>query len=192
MVILFAMTTMRQARAQYFIDNDFGEDGGYNDRWVIFKMGPLRFPIPNTAARKRAVPYHDLHHIITGYPTDWVGEFEISAWEVAGGCRDQSAAWLINLNGLAGGALLRPRRIFAAFVRGRHTRNLYDQDLDAIMDLSVAQARALTATDHPPSPATREDRRAFLRWTATALAVSVAPYAVLLGIGWAGLRLMAG
>lgn len=31
-------------------------------------------PFPNTHGRRRALAYHDLHHILTGYRTDFVGE----------------------------------------------------------------------------------------------------------------------
>ena len=86
------MTTMREALDQYFRDNDFGEDGGYSADWVKLKIGPIPFAFPNTPARRRAVRFHDLHHFLTGYQTDWVGEAEIAAWEVATGCKDMWAA----------------------------------------------------------------------------------------------------
>src|SRR5262245_10722491 len=68
-----AGSTLRQPRARYFEENDFGEDGGYNARWVKLKLGPFPYAIPNTKGRVRAVRYHDLHHIMTGYRTDWIG-----------------------------------------------------------------------------------------------------------------------
>src|SRR6478752_6208121 len=80
--------TLREARDLYFRSNGFGEDGGYGDAWVDFKLGPVPFPFPNTAARIKAVKVHDLHHIVTGYRTNFVGELEISAWEIGGGCED--------------------------------------------------------------------------------------------------------
>jgi hypothetical protein len=46
----------------------------------------LSLKFPNAEAHKRAVPLHDLHHLVTGYRTDWVGEAEIGAWELRGGC----------------------------------------------------------------------------------------------------------
>ena len=73
--------TLRTALATYFEDNGFGKDGGYEDAWVDFELGPIPLPFPNSAGRKRAVRLHDLHHIVTGYATDTLGEFEISAWE---------------------------------------------------------------------------------------------------------------
>src|SRR5688572_1778448 len=79
--------TMREARARYFEVNDFGVDGGYQDAWVDFKLGPLPMPFPNTQGRLRAVAYHDLHHILTGYDTEIIGELEISAWELGAGCK---------------------------------------------------------------------------------------------------------
>ncbi len=74
-------STLRQARTRYFEDNAFGADGGYSARWVEVKVGPFPYAIPNTEGRVRALRYHDLHHIMTGYRTDWTGETEISAWE---------------------------------------------------------------------------------------------------------------
>ena len=76
-------STLRQALQDYFEANDFGADGGYEDRWVKFKVGPIPIVFPNFAARRRAVPMHDLNHIVTGYETDLVGEGEISAFEIA-------------------------------------------------------------------------------------------------------------
>jgi hypothetical protein len=134
--------TLREARGRYFAANAFGPSGGYDDKWVDFKLGPLPFPFPNTPARVKAVRYHDLHHVLTGYTTDIVGEFEISAWEIAAGCKSMAAAWVLNLGGLGGGLFRCPKRTFTAFVRGRRHRTLYGEDYDALLDETVASARA--------------------------------------------------
>ena len=137
-------TTLREARSQYFENNGLGKDGGYGDTWVDFKIGPIPFPFPNSAARVRAVRYHDLHHMLTGYRTDFHGEMEISAWEIAAGCKGFVVAWQLNLAGMFGGATYMPRRIFRAFVRGRHSRSLYGLPLEPLLDQSVAQVRERT------------------------------------------------
>ena len=120
---------LREARERYFRENGFPEDGGYGARWVKFRMGPLRFAIPNTAARVRAVRYHDLHHVVTDYATDWRGEGEIGAWELASGCAGFVAAWILNTYALAIGLAVAPRAMWRAFLRGRRTRNLYPLSL---------------------------------------------------------------
>jgi hypothetical protein len=132
--------TMRAARDRYFEVNQFGADGGYDAPWVEFQVGPVPFPFPNSKARKRAVKVHDLHHILTGYDTNFLGEIEISAWELGAGCKDMVAAWALNLGGL-GVFWLAPARIFRAFVRGRRSRSLYGDDVDASLSLTVAEAR---------------------------------------------------
>lgn len=137
-----AHLTMREARAQYFEDNAFGEDGGYGSPWVDFKIGPIPFPFPNTPMRVKAVRYHDLHHVLTGYATDFAGEMEIAAWEVGAGCGRFPVAWQLNLSGLVGGLFSVPRRSFRAFVRGRRSRSLYGRDLERLLDLTVAEAQA--------------------------------------------------
>jgi len=135
------MTSMGTALRGYFEDNGFGEDGGYGSAWVDFKLGPIPFPLPNTEARKRAVRFHDLHHILTGYRTDLTGELEISAWEIGAGCRDFHAAWVLNLSGMAGGVLLAPGRTWRAFVRGLHERSAYGMDYDALLERDVDSLR---------------------------------------------------
>ena len=53
---------------------------------------PLRFP--NTKAHQWATPLHDLHHVLTGYRPDWIGEAEIGAWELRAGCKTLVVYWL--------------------------------------------------------------------------------------------------
>src|SRR6185312_14780727 len=98
-----ASLTLREARDEYFRVNGFGPNGGYDDVWVNFKLGPIPMPFPNTNSRKRTVRFHDLHHVVTGYRTDTRGEFEISAWELGSGCADHFVAWQLNLGGFAAG-----------------------------------------------------------------------------------------
>lgn len=142
-------SSLREARTRYFTVNGFGPNGGYDDAWVDFKLGPVPMPFPNTKARVRAVRYHDLHHVLTGYDTDIIGEFEISAWEIAAGCKGYVAAWQLNLGGLFAGALVAPRRTFQAFQRGRHSRTLYDDDLERLLDSRVGDIRSSVGVDEP-------------------------------------------
>lgn len=143
-------STMREARARYFEHNGFGADGGYDDRWVHLALGPIPASFPNSPARVRAVKYHDLHHIVTGYSTDIVGEFEISAWEIGAGCKGFVAAWVLNLAGMAGGAVTAPRRILRAFARGRRSGSLYGRAFEALLDERVATVRAQLGLDAVP------------------------------------------
>lgn len=140
--------TLREARARYFEENQFGADGGYGSKWVPVKVGPLRLRIPNTPARVSAVRFHDLHHLVTGYRTDFHGEAEIAAWELASGCRSFWAAWGLNLSGLGVGLFRWPGDLFRAYVRGRHSRNLYGETFDdALLSRTVAQVRAELRVD---------------------------------------------
>ncbi len=133
--------SLRDARRLYFEANHFGEDGGYGSKWVDFKLGKVPFPIPNSPARVRAVRFHDLHHVLTGYDTSTIGEFEISAWEVAAGCKGFAAAWALNLSGMLAGALVAPARTARAFVRGRRSRTTYDEPFEPLLDMTVREAR---------------------------------------------------
>ncbi|MGZ3417998.1 MAG: hypothetical protein ACXVEE_09050 [Polyangiales bacterium] len=157
--------TMREARDLYFRNNGFGDDGGYSAKWVDFKLGPVPFPFPNTAARIKAVKVHDLHHIVTGYRTNFVGELEISAWEIGGGCDDMVAAWVLNLGGMGFGFLVAPARTFSAFVRGRRGHTLYRYPYgDALLDKTVGELRTEVGADREDQPATTGDVLRAISW----------------------------
>jgi len=165
-------------------ENGFGEDGGYAKKWVRVQLGPVPLAFPNSPGRVRAVRYHDLHHVLTGYQTDVVGEAEIGAWEVASGCAGFWAAWLLNLQAMALGLLAgAPGRLWRAFLRGRRTRNLYRMAFDeALLETRVGALRSRLGLDvvgTTPGAARARERAAFAGWLALAVAVGAATLALL-------------
>lgn len=174
--------SLREARARYFIDNDFGgPEGNYGDRWVKVSLGPVPIVFPNSAARVRAVRYHDLHHVLTGYATTMKGETEIAAWELASGCRSMAAAWVLNLLGMALGLVIDRRALFAAFVRGRHSHNLYEgEDLDDLLGRPLGEQRAELRLDREPPEPTAADRAAFVAYAAAGVVLQLVVIALLL------------
>jgi hypothetical protein len=143
--------TLREALAQHLAESGFAPDGGLGDRWTFVRFGPIPICIWNTPARKRAAPFHDLNHVVSGYGNDALGEAEIGAWELASGCKHYFAAWVLNWSALLLG-LRSPRRILAAFVRGRQTNNLYDADTDRVLDLPLGAVRGELGLDRPVRP----------------------------------------
>ena len=182
--------SVREARARYFADNAFGEDGGYGASWVtLFQLGPLPLGFPNSPSRVRAVRYHDLHHLVTGYDTDMSGEAEISAFELGGGCGDLRFAWFINVLGMAWGLLLVPERTRRAFARGANSRNLYAHPYDeAWLDEPLGQLRARLGVDDAATEldaAQARRYRAFLVLSVLALAAGVGLVLALVWALWA-------
>jgi hypothetical protein len=171
---------VRQARARYFESNGFG-DGGYDAKWVKLALGPIPFAFPNSAARVRAVRLHDLHHVATGYDTNLLGEAEIGAWEIGSSCRGFVAAWILNLYAMLLGLWIDPAAVYRAFVRGRHTRNLYRGTWDeALLDARVGELRERLQLAVPPPEATVADRTAFLGWLLVAWLLSLATVVLVL------------
>src|SRR5262245_8279233 len=123
--------SLRTARALFFRDAKLGLDGGYGNRWVRVETKLIPFYFPNWPSRVAAARLHDLQHVAAEYGTDWSGEGEIAAWEIASGCAGYHAAWLWNLGVFGAGLLVAPRRVFHAFLRGRRAKtNLYKNGID--------------------------------------------------------------
>jgi hypothetical protein len=189
------MMSVHEARARYFADNAFGDDGGYHDRWVtLYKLGPIPLGFPNTAGRIAAVRYHDLHHLATGYDTDIIGEAEIAAWELASGCSQFPAAWVLNSLALPVGVLRNPERIERAFARGCRTRNLYSEPFaDNLLGERLGALRErLGMTQASTGAMTASERRRFRRALVLGVVLDVAVLAMLatmlvatvLGVAW--------
>lgn len=150
-----------EGRRRYFDAWGFG-DGGYDDRWVVLsKLGSVPLLVfPNTKARVRSVRLHDLHHVLTGYRADWTGEAEIAAWELAAGCADHGAAWALNLLALAYGVVIAPRRVLAAWARGRRSSSLYREVREwdeALLSRTIGEMRARLGLDRDASAPTASD-----------------------------------
>jgi len=121
----------------------------------------------------RAVRFHDLHHVLTGYDTNTIGEFEISAWEVAAGCKSFAAAWALNLSGMFAGVLVAPGRVFRAFKRGRRSRTLYGEVFEPLLDLTVREARARYVAPDEGRLAQAGDVVGFASWLVVGLGVGL-------------------
>ena len=98
---------------------------------------------PNKPARQWAVPLHDLHHVLTGYGTDVLGEAEIGAWELVAGCTSLFL-WWINASAVGVGLLLNPTRVARAGVKAVGQRSLYRHGVPyaALLKLTVGELRA--------------------------------------------------
>jgi hypothetical protein len=170
-----ADAVIRDARERYFAIAGF-DNGGYADKWVRLKVGPLAVKFPNTAARVRSVKLHDIHHILTEYDTSWTGEAEIGAWEIASGCGRHSVAWTLNLGAFGIGLLIAPRRTYRAFIRGRHSRNLYPTVFrEAMLEERVGSMRDELSIASETPRGTTTDQMMFAIWSTIAVIVSVTP-----------------
>lgn len=135
--------TVREAVDQYLEENRFSRDE-YTKKSVPLKVGPWMFQLPNGPTRQRVIPLHDMHHAITGYGTDLIGEAEIGAWELRAGCTN-AFLYAINLAGVFVGLFLSPRRVLRAFRRARGARSLYvaRKSADELDRMTVDEVRAL-------------------------------------------------
>jgi hypothetical protein len=171
-----ATQTLREAAAAQLKGmKDAGVEADADVRWVWIKVGPIPFAYPNTRARKRLVQAHDLHHLLTGYGTDLIGEAELGAWELGTGLRDRSAVrYAIRIFGFM---LPRfPGRLRTAFLRGRQCQNLLGRPLDeATLSRSVGELRRELGLERPATEPNQADRREFRRWSAKAVAIVWGP-----------------
>lgn len=185
---------VREARAIYYRANGFPPDGGDSERFVKLPVGPFRLWLPNLAPRRRAVKLHDLHHVVTGYPTHWRGEFAISGYEVGGGCGRYWMAWLINAGGVGAGLMADAAAVFRAYARGRASGTLYhhvdngpgfDAAYDKLLDEPLGAVRARLRLVEEAVPTTKDKAAAITIGVLGAVAHLVPLVAAAALLAWA-------
>ena len=178
--------TLAEARSLFFARSGLGEDGGYTARWVRVETKPFPVYFPNTASRVEAAKLHDLHHIANEYATDWPGEAEIAAWEIASGCGRHGWAWILNLGAFMVGMVLFPKRLSRAFVRGRHCPNLYRDGFpeSELPKKTVEWLRERLRLSDGEVKARVVDNVAFVFWCAVAIAYHAVWFAAGAALLW--------
>jgi len=183
--------TLGEARKEYFRLNNFGEDGGYQERWIKTNIWRIPIRLPNTEGRKRAVKLHDLHHVLTEYPTTWRGEAEISAWEVgSGGLHKYYAGWWLDVMNMAQGLVVNPRGLYRGFMRGRRSSNLYFSEFtDELLEHEVGEFRRLLKLDETERTPGLQDHLMFAFWIAASIALYLTsvlgpPLLLVLALWW--------
>lgn len=133
---------VKTALAQLFERFGFPANA-YTAKWFVLRVGKFPVYVPNIPARVKVARFHDVHHVLTGYPANWRGEAEIGAWEIATGCRTSFVAWFLNGGGVLIGLFICPGAVMQAFRRGWRTRtNLYHNfEYEPLLEMTVKEAR---------------------------------------------------
>jgi hypothetical protein len=117
--------TTKQALIGFYNYNQLNLTEDFESHCVRVYIGCILAPVPNIKARKKYLKFHDLHHIMTEYGIDRVGESEISAWELGSRSCRKPLISVMNLFALSTGFVLEPKRVIRAFYRGCTSKNLY-------------------------------------------------------------------
>lgn len=146
--------TPREILPLFYAEHNLGMDGGQSSPTVKMNlMKGVYFYIPNFDARRKAVLWHDIHHLVTGYSAaTFLGECEISAWEIGSGCKKYWAAFLIDSSGVMLGCFINPPRIIQAYARGRRTKNFYHDTYskEEVLSTSIAEIKKWLFLDKYP------------------------------------------
>ncbi|RZJ72860.1 hypothetical protein [Flavobacterium sp.] len=141
--------TTKEALIAFYHYNQLNLTDDFESHCVRVYIGCILAPVPNIRARKKYLKFHDLHHIMTEYGIDRVGESEISAWELGSRSCRKPLISVMNLFALSTGFVLKPKRVIAAFYGGCRSKNLYymsdgmsESDIDRI-DLEAMKAEHL-------------------------------------------------
>lgn len=166
--------TVQQLIQEFHKKNNFGEDGGINEKFAWIKFGFFSLPMPNFESRKNNVYLHDIHHIVTGNNTTWKGESAVSSWEVASGGWDKLyVPWLLTLWAMGLGVLFYTTTTLNAFKKGLTMKNALTSGLtkNEINALTVDQLQK-ALSDKPKS------NKNILFWSIFSLAIFLLPFAV--------------
>src|SRR5262245_48323065 len=108
-----------EGRDRYLLENGLSLQSYAARKFPIY-VGRWAVWLPNPGF----LPTHDLHHVITGYGTGLIGEAEISAYELRGGC-GSAMIFILCIGAIFFGIFVAPKRIWKAWQKSKATKNLY-------------------------------------------------------------------
>ncbi|MBD1393688.1 hypothetical protein [Mucilaginibacter glaciei] len=131
--------TVKEALIGFYKFNSLNLTDDFESHCVRVYIGCILAPVPNINARKKYLKFHDMHHIMSGYGIDRIGESEISGWELGSRSCRKPLISVMNLFALSTGFILSPKKVIAAFYRGCRSKNLYymsdgmlEEDIDKL------------------------------------------------------------
>ncbi|HZR82457.1 MAG TPA: hypothetical protein VFD92_15290 [Candidatus Binatia bacterium] len=139
--------TVREAMGEFFErrgikPRDESVDEWLREKWAYTAIGSHRIPIKPLYGYKKVVILHDVHHLVAGYDTSWIGELEVAAWELgSGGCGPYLLMWNNRILAFLIGLLVAPVRTLRAFRRGRTQRNVYRFDCRTLLGRDIDEIR---------------------------------------------------
>ena len=139
--------TIQEALGEFLVAQKVAKKGDgpedfYGGHWFYADILGVRVPFFPRVGFQRGLPAHDTHHMLNGYPTNWVGECETAAWELAsGGCGPHVAYWIDRVFFLAIALLMAPVRTVRAWRRGWGQQNLYRLDRDQLLAMELTEVR---------------------------------------------------
>lgn len=136
---------VQDALQDYYQNHSFGDEAR-TQKWATVPLGPFKIPFPNLKKRREVIHLHDIHHLLTAYETDWTGEGELAAWEIASGfTKKYWIGYCYAPIALAIGGIISPTRAFRAFQKGWGKKNLFHMDLpeEKLMAMQLSELQGL-------------------------------------------------
>lgn len=138
--------TVQQGRDAYLAENGFTVES-YDFKWTPASLLGITFAVPNTENHRRAIMWHDLHHVATGFGTDPAGEGEVSVWELRRGLKglDLYVSSIV-IAGAMLGLVVAPKRMLRAWrASGTGGPQLFCRELsdyERVLSMSIGELRA--------------------------------------------------
>jgi hypothetical protein len=181
-----ALPTVGQSLRSLGLDADPFASSSQAGNWWFFEVFGVRFYCYNFEWRRKALAFHDLHHVVTGYPCTMKGEMQVAIWEFAADSYPSIFAKLFCLPLVAMGAVLIPRKLFAAYRNGIRSKSLFAQQLDSsVMNMPAAALKAITINQRP-NRSLPQDLFGYAGLVAISALMYLLPFTILLQLflGW--------
>lgn len=134
--------TLKEEFDKYMRSYGFDEIEESNN-WASASLGtPIKIQFPNISARKEAVIFHDINHIITGFKAQtFVGEVQAAYFEIFSGCGKYWFAWFINSLALPFGIFI-PHKVYRALKAAKKVNtNAYYENIENLWPMTINQIR---------------------------------------------------
>ncbi|OSY87489.1 hypothetical protein WH52_11530 [Tenacibaculum holothuriorum] len=131
--------TISKELQQFYKDNNFANDGGFNEKYFDLKFKLFSIKIPNSQFRKDVIHIHDIQHILYNCDTSWKGEAFIAGYEISSGMWKHLPIGFMSLWAMGFSLLNYPKDVLKGYKAGSKSKNLLEITLSKEELLSLTK-----------------------------------------------------
>jgi len=143
--------TISQKLQQFYLENNFPNDGGESDAFFILKFRLFSIKLPNSQFRKDVIHIHDIQHILYECDTTWKGESFIAGWEIGTKMWKHFPIGFMSLWAMGFSFLNYPNEVLKGYKKGINVTGILDLKIEkkALLNLSIEELETIIKKKKP-------------------------------------------
>lgn len=170
--------TIADSLQQFYLENNFKDDGGESDDFFELKFKLFTLKLPNSQFRKEVIHIHGIQHVIYNCDTTWKGEAFIAGWEISTGFWKHLPVGFFSIWAMGFSLLTHPKEVLKGYKAGINNKGVVDLKMkkEDLLKLSISELKSIIKKDKT----NKLNWFQFLLWSFTSIIIVLLPFILII------------